>query len=125
MVFHRNLSDSKSTQISWTFLSILADLTDAVVWMISTRSFISKFSSPFINPLVTVPRGPIIIGINVTFMFHSFFNSLAMSGYLSFFSLSFSFTLWPADIAKHTILQILFFFFFFADYYKVWSSGRD
>ena len=42
-------------------------------------------------------------------MFHSFFNSLARSRYLSFFSLSFRFILWSAGTAKLTILQILFF----------------
>ena len=41
-------------------------------------------------------------------MFHSFFNSLARSRYLSFFSLSFRFILWSAGTAKSTILQILF-----------------
>ena len=41
-------------------------------------------------------------------MFQSFFNSLARSWYLSFFSHSFSFILWSAGIAKSTILQILF-----------------
>ena len=40
--------------------------------MISTRPPISKSPSPCINPLMTVPRAPITIGINVTFMFHSF-----------------------------------------------------
>ena len=42
-------------------------------------------------------------------MFHSFFNSLSRSKYLSFFSHSFSFILWSAGTAKSTILQILFF----------------
>ena len=86
------------------------------VWMVSTRLPISKSSRPFNNPLVTVPKVPITIGIIVTFMFHSFFNSLARSRYLSLFSHSFSFILWSAGTAKSTILQI--FFFFFVDYYK-------
>ena len=47
----------------------------------------SKSSSPFNNPLITVPKEPITIGIIVTFMFHSFFNTLARSRYLSFCSL--------------------------------------
>ena len=42
-------------------------------------------------------------------MFQSFFNSLARSRYLSFFSHSFSFILWSAETAKSTILQVLFF----------------
>ena len=65
--------------------------------------------SPFSNPLFTVPNAPITIGIIVTCMFHSFFNSLARSRYLSFFSRSFSFNLCSAGTAKLTILQVLFF----------------
>ena len=38
-----------------------------------------------------------------------FFNSLARSRYLSFFSLSFNFTLWSAGTDKSTIMQVLFF----------------
>ena len=73
MVFHWSLSDSKSPQVSRTLLSILALLNSAVVWMVSTRPPTSKSSSPFCNPLVTVPNAPITIGIIVTLMFHSFF----------------------------------------------------
>ncbi len=101
--FHRSLSDSKSPQVSRTLLSILAVLNNVVVWMVSTRPPTSKSSSPFSNPLVTVPSAPITIGIIVTCMLHSFFNSLARSRYLSFFSHSFSFILWSAGTAKSTI----------------------
>ena len=177
----------KSPQVSRTLLSILAVLNNAVVWMVSTRPPTSKSSSPFSNPLVTVPKAPITIGIIATFMFHSFFQfpckvevlivhftffqfypvvsrdiyyyyyyyyyncyyyyyyyyylfiywqfftsaladslslefewwqvscstvfftSLASSRYLSFFSLSFNFTLWSVETAKSTVLQVLFF----------------
>ena len=109
MVFHWSLSDSKS-QVSWTLLSILAVLNNAVVWMVSIRPPTSKSSSPFSNPLVTVPNAPITIGIIVTCMFHSFCNSLARSTYLSFFSHSFRFILWAAGTAKSRILQVLFFY---------------
>ena len=83
MDFHWSLSDSKSSQVSRTFLSILAVLNNAVVWMVSTRSPTSKSSSPFSYPLVTVLKAPITIGIIVTILFHSFFNSLARSSILS------------------------------------------
>ena len=73
MVFHWNSSDSKSPQVSRTLLSILSLLNNAVVWMVSTQPSTSKSSSSFNNPLVTAPKGPITIGIIVTFMFHSFF----------------------------------------------------
>ena len=45
MVFHWSLSDSKFLQVSRTLLSSLADLNNAVVWMVSTRPLISKSSS--------------------------------------------------------------------------------
>ena len=87
MVFNWRLSENKSPQVSRTFLSIL----------------------PFNNPFVIVSKVPIPIDSIVTFIFRSFFfNSLARSWYLSFFSHSFSFILWSAGTAKSTILQILF-----------------
>ena len=76
--------------------------------MVSTRPPTSKSSSPFSNPLVTVLKAPITIGIIVSYMFHSFFNSLARSRYLSVFSHSFSFIL-STGTAKSAILQVLFF----------------
>ena len=96
-------------QVLRTLLSILADLNNAVVWTVTTRLVISKSSGPCTNPLVTVPRAPITIGNIVTFMFHSFFNFLARSRYLSLFSLSFNFILWSDRTAKFTILQVLSF----------------
>ena len=110
MVFHWSLSDSKSPQVSRTLLRILAVLSNAVVCIVSTRPPTSKSSRPFNNPLVIVPKAPITIGTIVTFTLRSFFNSLARSRYLSFFSLSFIFILWSAGTVKSTILQILFFF---------------
>ena len=110
MVFHWSLSDSKSPQVSRTRLRILAVLSNADVWIVSTRPPISKSSRPFNNPLVIVPNARITIGTIVTFMFHGFFNSLARSRYLSFFSFSFRINLLSAGTAKSTILQIFFFF---------------
>ena len=56
-------------------------------------------------------------------MFHSFFfNSQAESSYLSFFSLSFTFTQWSAGDSKvHNSASSLFL----VAYYKVRSSGQD
>ena len=102
-IFHQSLSDSQSPQVSRNFINILADLNNVVVWMVPTRPPTSNYPNPFIDPLVTVHRASITIGINVTFMFHSFFNSLLRSRCLSFFSLSFKLTVWSA------ILLVLFF----------------
>ena len=100
MVFYWSLSDSKSPQVSRTLLSILAVFNNAGVLIVSTRMPTSKSCRPFNNPLFTAPKAPITIGTIVTFMFHSFFNSLARSKYLSFFSHSFSFILWSAGTAE-------------------------
>ena len=96
MVFHWSFCNRKSSQVSRTVLSILANLSNAVVWMVSTLPLISKSSCPFINPSVSVPRAPVIIGINIAFMFHSFFNSQPRSRYFTFFSLSLNSTPWSA-----------------------------
>ena len=103
------------------FFNILAYLNNAVVWMISTRALISKSLNPCTCPLKTVPRAPLTISVNVTFIFHSFFNSLARWKYSSFFSLALNFSQWPAGTAKSTIQQVLFF----VDFYKVMSSDQD
>ena len=108
VVFHWSLSDSKSPQVSRTLLSILAVLNNVVVWMVSTRPPTSKSSSPFNNSFVTVQNAPITIGIIVTSMFYSFFNSVERLRYLSFIAHSFSFILWSAGTAKRTILHLLF-----------------
>ena len=112
-----SLRDSKSPWVSRTLLSIQAVLNNVIVWMVSILPLISKSSSPFNNPLVTVP---IMIGIIVTCIFHSFFNFRARSRYLSYFSLSFNFILWSAGTANNFASSL-----FFVDFHKVWSSGRD
>ena len=82
MVFHWSLSESKFFQVSRTLLSILADLNNLVVWMVSVRPPIFNFSISLVKPLPIVSRAPITIGITVDFMFNSFFSSLGRSKYL-------------------------------------------
>ena len=103
MVFHWRLSDSKSHQVSRTLLSILVVFNNAVVWMVSTRLRTSKTSRPFYNPIVTVPKAPITIGINSIFLSQVFlflaicrsrmrFRQFPVSNTISiFFSFQFSF----------------------------------
>ena len=107
--FPWRLSDSKSSQISWTPLGILADLNNALILTITILPLISNSGSLFSKPLGTVFSAPIIIGITVTFMFDSFFSSLARCKYLSIFLLSFIFTLQSARTAKSTRWQVLIF----------------
>ena len=73
--------DRKYLQVARTLLNLLIDLT--VVWVVSTLSLISKPSSPWTKPLVTVPRAQITIYITVSFVFHSISSSLGRSRYLS------------------------------------------
>ena len=129
-LFNR-LTDSKSLQVARIILSILDDLSHVVEWMVSTRPLISKSSSPFINSSVTVPREPITISINATFMFHCFFffvfffNSLARTRGL-FFSHFLLILLWSQPGNKvHNFASSLFFGGGAGDYYLGWSSGRD
>ena len=68
IVFHWSLNDSKSFQVSRILLSILVDLSNAVVWIVSTCPLISKFSYPLTNPLEIVLNAPITIGVTVTFI---------------------------------------------------------
>ena len=105
MVFHWSLSNSKSPQVSRTLLSILAVLSNAVIWIVSTRPPTSKSSRPFNNPLVIVPKAPITIGTIVTFMFRSFFQFPRKVEVLLLLSHSFSFILWSAGTAKSTIFE--------------------
>ena len=90
----------------WSLLNILAVLNNAAVWMVSIRHPIFKSSIPFTKSLWAVPSAPIRTDITVTFMFHSFFCSLARS----LFFLFLIFTHWSAWTAKTTIRQVLFSF---------------
>ena len=115
-VFHRSLRDRKSPQVSRTFRSILVVLNNAVVWMASTCPLISKSSSSFNNPLLTIPKAPTTIGITVTFMFHSFFNSQAKSRYLSFFSFSFNFIAVGRDRKVDNFANHYYYYYYYYYY---------
>ena len=115
MVFHWSLSDSKSPQVSRTLLRILAVLNNAVVWMVSTRPPTSKSSSPFSNPLVTVPKTPITISIIVTCMFHSFFSRKVEVLILVFTFFQF-YSVVSQDSKVDNFASSLFFLFFYYYY---------
>ena len=103
-------------QVSRTLLSTLADLNNAVVWIVSTCPLISKSSSSSMNPLVTVLSTPITIGITINFMFNSFFLSLERSRYLSLFCLP---TVLPCSQLECQSPLFSRFSFFFVDHPKV------
>ena len=95
---HWSLSDSKSAQVSRTLLSILTDLNNHIVRMVSTHPLISKSSCHCTTFVMTVASAT--IGIKVTFLFHCLFRSLAKSKNLCF-------TLGSAGTLKFTIRQII------------------
>ena len=77
--------------IPWSFLSILADLCRAVVWMVLILPLIYSTLSLFSRILGIVPKAPTMTGITVTFMFPNFFSSLAISRFLlDYFTLKWS-----------------------------------
>ena len=114
MVFHWSLSDSKYPKFSSTLLSILADLNNAIVLMVSTRPLISKSSSPIINPLVTYQVHQLQL-VSPSFSCSIFFSILLQSlgTYLSFHFLS----VLPCDQPKCQSLQ-------FGRLLTMTSSGR-
>ena len=79
MIFCWILSDSKSPDFSWTLLSILADLNNVVVCMISILHLISSSINFFTSPWRLLPARQILFDT----MFHSIFTFLAKSNYLS------------------------------------------
>ena len=109
MVFHLALSDSKSLQVSRNLLTILAVFNIAVFGWSPLGYQLPKSPRPFINPLVTVPKAPIPIGIIVTFTFHSFFNCRGRGTYLSFYILSVLFCGQPGQQCWH-FCRFSFFF---------------
>ena len=112
MAFHWRLSDSMSPQVSRTLLSMLAVFNNAVVWMVSTQPPTSKSSRPFNNPLVTVPKVTITIGIIVSF--HSFFQfSSKIKVLISLFTFFQFYSVVCRDSKVNNFADFLFFFFFF------------
>ena len=114
MVFHWSLSDSKSAQVACTLLSILADLNNAEFgWSQLVLYFPTLYH--FTKPLGIIPSALIMIGITVTFIFHSFFLVLwqGLNICLSFHFLIFSLCGQPErQIAQFGRLSSFFFFFF-------------
>ena len=115
MVFHWSLGDRKSSQVSGTLLSMLADLNNAV-WISTVHSPISNSSHDLTKSLQILPSASVEICTNVTLVFNIIFNPQARSKFSSLFSFSLTLT------AKFFLLDR---FSFFVDYYLFLSSGRD
>ena len=110
MVFHWSLSDSKSLQVNRALFSILAVLTNAVVWMVSTRPPTFKSSNPFSNPLVYCTKSPNFNSYNCHLHDPQFFQFPSKVEVLIFLFTFFQFYSLVSWDSKSTILQFLFFF---------------
>jgi len=109
-VIFLSFDNNKFLQISSTFLRILAECNNTVFCNSTILVFIPISFSRFRNLDGVVPSAPIITGITFTFLFHSFFSSLAKSWYFCIFSFSFSSTLVSYGTAKSIIWHLLPFF---------------
>ena len=110
---------TESLQVSRTLLSILDDINNAEVWMVSIRPVISKSSSPF---------GDCTESTNYNWYnrhFSVFFNFLERSRYLFFFSQSFNFTLLSSRTAMFSNLQDLFYFLIIIKGLIIWPRLGD
>ena len=67
-----SLSDSKSSQVSRTLLSILANI-NIVFRMVFCSSLISKTSIHCTNTFVTILRAPITIGLTYYYYYHYYY----------------------------------------------------
>ena len=103
--------DNTSPHVSRTLLSILTDLNNDVIWMVSILPPMPNSSSSFSKPLGSVQSAPSTIDIILTLIFHSFFSSLARSKYLSTF---FTFFIFLYDsLKRQNLLDSKFSSFFF------------
>ena len=94
--------------MSRTLLSFQANVSNAVVWMISDISLISDTSTPF--PRFLRPfSGRTYINWYISTL--SFFSSLVKSKYLTIFSFPFIFLLWSAETSKSKNAKLSFFSF--------------
>ena len=100
--FTWNLSNNKSRHVSRSLFCILADLSNAEIWMVSHLPFIVYSSRLFSKHLESQTNASTIIGITAPFMFNWFFNSLAKLMFLVLFSFSLIISLGSLRTAKST-----------------------
>ena len=87
---HDKYDNSKSPQVSCSFLNILDNPSSAVISIGSSLSLVSNSFSLF-KALLTVLNTPNSTAIMITFMFHSFYSFREIFKHLSPFSIFFHF----------------------------------
>ena len=92
------------------FLSILTDLNNVVVWIISILPQISSSSILCYKSLETVISAPTILVNTITLMFHDFFDSQATSKYFFYLFAFFYFQSAVCRNSKNPQVEKLFFF---------------
>ena len=116
VVFYGSLNDRNSL-VSRTHLSILANLYNAKVWIVSIRPPICKSSRSFYNLLGTIPNAVTTIAINDT-IFPSFILVLwqGPSNFFLFMLSLISHLRFPRTVKttiRYLVSSLFFFFFFF------------
>ena len=69
MVSHKSLNDNKSPQVCRTLFSILADLDNAVVWMITSRPLIPSFMYRFLLLIISMAHVSIMNSILMSWLY--------------------------------------------------------
>ena len=110
------------TKISWRFSTgdcVIESLLKSpglnlVFWLISTMLLFgwTPLVLIFLCPPVHVLCAPIIIGITVTYMFHSFFNSLAVQVFIALFAFLQFYPI-VSRFGRFSFFSFSFFFSFF------------
>ena len=120
MGFYWRLSDSKSPQVPRTLLSILDDLINSVVWMVSVLLRISNSSSRFSKLLGVISSTPTTNDITVTLTFKSFFLVLWQNLSIYLFACFYFYT----EVRQNSKI-ISAANSFFVNWYEVRSSNRS
>ena len=81
-VFHSSLSDSKSPQVSRAPLSTLADLNNAMLWIVLFLHLISNSFRLFSKPFGIVPNAPTTAGTTVIVHFSQISGKIQVFVYL-------------------------------------------
>ena len=118
IIFHWSLSDSKSPQVFRTRLRILAVLSNAVVWIVSTRPTTSKSTRHFSYCALGTNQNCHNRYFHVPQLFK-------FSSKVEILILLFTFLQIYSVVRRDSKGDNFADSLFFIDYYEVWSSCRD